>query len=86
VQIVFVTAMTTVLHAADNYTVDIVLAAILVLGGAMGAQFGVRMASRLRGEQLRLLLAILVLAVGLRLLYGLVATPNDLYTLALGGS
>jgi hypothetical protein len=86
VQIVFVTAMTTVLHAADNYTVDIVLAAILVLGGAMGAQFGVRMASRLRGEQLRLLLAILVLAVGLRLLYGLVATPNDLYTLAWGGS
>ena len=59
---------------------------LLVVGGAIGAQFGVRMASRLRGEQLRLLLAILVLAVGLRLLYGLVATPNDLYTLALGGS
>jgi uncharacterized membrane protein YfcA len=86
VQIVFVTATTTILHAADNYTVDIVLAAILILGGAIGAQFGVRMATRLRGEQLRLMLAILVLAVGLRLLYGLVATPDDLYSLAIGGS
>jgi uncharacterized membrane protein YfcA len=86
VQIVFVTATTTILHAVDNYTVDIVLAAILILGGAMGAQFGVRMASRLRGEQLRLMLAVLVLAVGLRLLWGLVATPDDLYSLAIGGS
>ena len=86
VQIVFVTATTTILHAADNYTVDIVLAAILILGGALGAQFGVRMATRLRGEQLRLMLAVLVLAVGLRLLWGLVATPDDLYSLAIGGS
>lgn len=86
VQIVFVTATTTVLHAVDNYTVDIVLAGILILGGAMGAQFGVRMATRLRGEQLRLMLAILVLAVGLRLLWGLVATPSDPYSLVIGGS
>jgi hypothetical protein len=86
VQIVFVTATTTILHAVNNYTVDIVLAAVLILGGAMGAQFGVRLATRLRGEQLRLMLAILVLAVGLRLLWGLLATPDDLYSLTIGGS
>ena len=85
VQIVFVTASTTILHAADNYTVDIVLAAILVVGGAIGAQFGVRAASRLRGEELRLLLALLVLAVGIGLLYGLIAPPENLYSLS-GGS
>jgi uncharacterized protein len=86
VQIVFVTASTTILHAMDNYTVDVVLAGFLVLGGALGAQFGVRMANRLRGEHLRLLLALLVLAVGLRLLYGLVATPADVFSIAAGSS
>ncbi len=86
VQIVFVTASTTILHAMDNYTVDVVLAGFLVLGGALGAQFGVKMANRLRGEHLRLLLALLVLAVGLRLLYGLVATPADVFSIAAGSS
>jgi len=83
-QIVFVTAATTVLQATNNYSVDIVLALILIVGGALGAQFGVRMATRLKGEQLRLLLAILVLAVALRLFIGLVTTPDDLYSLAVG--
>ncbi len=75
VQILFVTAATTVLQAANNYTVDILLAGLLVLGGVVGAQFGVRMAARLRGEHLRLLLALLVLAVAARLFVGLVVTP-----------
>lgn len=83
-QIVFVTAATTILQATHNYSVDVVLALILVVGGAVGAQFGVRMASRLKGEHLRLLLALLVLAVALRLLIGLVLTPDDLYSLAVG--
>jgi uncharacterized membrane protein YfcA len=84
VQIVFVTAATTILQATNNYSVDIVLALILIVGGALGAQFGVRMSTRLQGEQLRLLLALLVLAVGLRLLWGLVATPDDVYSLTAG--
>jgi uncharacterized protein len=84
VQIVFVTAITTVLQATNNYSVDIVLALILIAGGSLGAQFGVRMATRLRGEQLRLLLALLVLAVGLRILVGLIVTPEDIYSLAAG--
>lgn len=84
VQIVFVTGATTILQATNNYSVDIVLALILIVGGALGAQFGVRMATRLQGEQLRLLLALLVLAVGLRLLWGLVATPDDIFSLAAG--
>lgn len=80
-QIVFVTATTTILQAVSNYTVDIMLAFILILGGVAGAQYGVRIASKMPGEQLRFLLAVLVLAVGARLLYGLVATPSDLYSL-----
>jgi uncharacterized membrane protein YfcA len=65
----------------NNYSVDIVLALVLIVGGVIGAQFGTRLATRLRGEQLRLILALLILAVALRLLYGLVATPDDLYSL-----
>ena len=82
VQIIGVAVITTLLQATNNYAVDIVLAAILVLGGVVGAQFGVRAGARLRGEQLRLLLALLVLAVAARLLWGLLVAPSDLYTLA----
>jgi uncharacterized membrane protein YfcA len=84
VQIVFVTAMTTILHSASDFSVDIVLAFFLILGGVTGAQYGVRIAARMKGEMLRLLLAVLVLAVGARLLYGLVITPRELYSLAVG--
>ena len=84
VQIIFVTATTTILQATSNYTVDAVLALILIVGGVIGAQYGVRVAALLRGEQLRLLLALLVLAVGARLLFGLVVQPDDLYSTALG--
>jgi uncharacterized membrane protein YfcA len=84
VQIIFVTATTTILQATSNYTVDAVLALILIVGGVVGAQYGVRVAARLRGEQLRLLLALLVLGVGARLLFGLIVEPDDLYSIALG--
>jgi uncharacterized membrane protein YfcA len=84
VQIIAVTALTTILQATRNYTVDAMLAVFLIVGGVIGAQYGVRVAARLRGEQLRLLLALLVLAVAGRLLFGLVATPDDPFSVALG--
>ncbi len=81
-QIIFVTATTTILHAVTNKTVDFVLAFLLLLGGVIGAQFGVRAGRRLKSEELRALLALLVLAVCARLGYGLVAPPADLFSLA----
>jgi uncharacterized membrane protein YfcA len=82
VQIIGVAVVTTMLQATSNYAVDIVLAAILIVGGVVGAQFGVRAGARLRGEQIRLLLALLVLAVALRLLWGLLIPPADFYSIA----
>lgn len=83
-QVLVVTATSTVLHAIDNYNVDIVLAAVLISGGVFGAQLGVRVAAKLRSEQLRLMLALLILAVGVRLFFGLVVTPSDMFGLTLG--
>lgn len=83
-QILFVAAAATILHASNNYTVDIILGSLLILGGVVGAQFGARIGAKLRGEQLRALLALLVLVVGVRLLIGLVTTPADIYSLASG--
>ncbi len=80
-QIVFVTAVTTILHATTNYTVDGVLAAILMVGGVIGAQFGAAAGEKLRGEQLRFLLAALVLLVSLRIVWGLVVTPDDIFSI-----
>jgi uncharacterized protein len=86
-QIVFVTALTTILHAAHNQTVDVVLALLLMIGGVVGTQFGVVAGEKLKGEQLRFLLAALVLLVCLRIGWGLIAMPNELYSIgpALGG-
>lgn len=80
--IVFVAAFTTLVHSTANQTVDIVLALILMLGGVAGAQYGAKAGQRLRGEQLRALLALLVLAVALRLAFDLFVTPADLYSLS----
>lgn len=81
-QIIFVTAFAAVLHSITTHTVDAVLALLLMVGGVMGAQFGVQAGMKLRGEQLRLLLALLVLAVGVRMSIDLVATPEDLFTIS----
>jgi uncharacterized protein len=81
-QIAFVTALTTFLHAYTNQTVDIVLALLLIAGGVIGAQFGSRVGAILRGEQLRILLAALVLLVAGKMLFDLVVTPDDIYSLA----
>ncbi|HMK70717.1 MAG TPA: sulfite exporter TauE/SafE family protein [Xanthobacteraceae bacterium] len=75
----------TVLHAATNHQVDAVLALILMVGGVIGAQFGALAGHRIRGEQLRLLLGVLVLAVGLRFAVQLVLRPEDLYSIRVIG-
>jgi uncharacterized protein len=76
----------TVLHAATNHLVDAVLALILMVGGVVGAQFGAHAGQRIRGEWLRLLLGLLVLAVGLRFAFELVLRPDDLYSIRLIGA
>jgi uncharacterized membrane protein YfcA len=83
-QIIFVTAYTTIVQAATNFSVDIVLAFILMVAGVIGAQYGVRVGQKLRGEQLRALLGLLVLAVGLRLAIALVVAPADVYSVVMG--
>lgn len=83
-QIVFVAAFTTVMHAVTSQTVDLVLALVLILGGVVGAQFGARLGLRLRAEQLRILLALLVLAVAGKIALDLVLTPAELYSLQPG--
>ncbi|HMK80110.1 MAG TPA: sulfite exporter TauE/SafE family protein [Xanthobacteraceae bacterium] len=74
-------AYATIVHAATNHLVDALLALLLMLGGVIGAQFGARAGQRFSGEQLRLLLGILVLSVGLRFAYDLVVPPADLFTM-----
>ena len=81
-QIFFVTANVTILHSVINKTVDVTLAFLLIVGAVIGAQFGARASARLKGEQLRGLLALMVLAVCGGLLFGLVAAPDDLYSIA----
>jgi len=71
----------TLLHAVTNHLVDAVLALILMVGGVTGAQFGARAGQKIRGEHLRLLLGLLILAVGVRFAVELVVRPADLYTI-----
>ncbi len=84
-QIIFTSAFTTMLHATTNYTVDMVLALLLLVGGVIGAQIGTRIGARMKAEQLRILLALLVLAVCLKLGAGLLIRPDDLYSIATAG-
>jgi uncharacterized protein len=81
-QIIFVAANVTVLQAYTNHTVDAVLALVLLVGGVVGARIGTRFGTRLRGEQLRLLLALMVLAVAAKLAFDLTVRPADLYSIA----
>ncbi len=80
-QIIFVTANVTFLQAYQVQTVDVVLSLLLIAGGVIGAQFGVRIGSRLRGEQLRGLMALVVLGMALKLAFDLVAIPQDPYSI-----
>ncbi|KEP69156.1 sulfite exporter TauE/SafE family protein [Thioclava sp. BHET1] len=84
-QILFVSAFTTLMHAITNQTVDVMLALLLIAGGVVGAQIGSRMGAKLKAEQLRILLALLVIVVALKLGADLVITPHDIYSIASGG-
>ena len=71
----------TVMHSATNRSVDVVLALTLMVGGVIGAQFGARAGMTIRSEQLRLLLGMIVLLVGLRFAIDLVVRPDDLFSI-----
>ena len=81
--IVVVSTVSSFAHAVQNHNVDIILALLLAVGAVICAQYGSRFGQRIKGEYLRGLLAVMVLAVGGRLLYGLVARPEDLYSATL---
>jgi uncharacterized membrane protein YfcA len=84
-QIIFVTGFTTLLHATTNFTVDVVLAVLLLIGGVIGAQIGTRIGVRMKAEQLRILLAFMVLAVCGKLGLDLLLEPAELYSLGAAG-
>jgi len=81
-QILFVTMATTMMHAMTTKAVDVVLAALLLLGSVTGAQMGARLAQRVPPERLRLVLAAVVLLVALRMALGLTYRPESIYTIA----
>ncbi len=81
-QIIFVTANSTFFQSYLNQTVDIVLASLMILGGVIGAQVGARLGSTFKAEYLRGVLAILVLAVCIKIFLDLTLTPNDLFSLS----
>ena len=81
-QIAAVSGYTTLMHAVSSNTVDIMLAVLLIIGGVVGAQLGTQLGARLKGEQLRVLLALLVLAVCARIAFDLVVPPADIYSIA----
>ena len=81
-QILFVTMVTTMTHALTTKAVDIILAGLLLLGSVMGAQFGTQIAMKARPEILRFVLAAIVIAVALRMLYGLGVQPDEIYTVS----
>lgn len=84
-QIIFVTAFATMLHATTNYTVDMVLAVLLLVGGVVGAQIGTRIGVKMKAEQLRILLALMVLLVCGKLALDLLLEPAELYSIGFGG-
>lgn len=84
-QIIFTTAFTTVAHAVTSHSVDILLASVLILGGVFGAQLGTQLGARLRGEHLRILLALLVLAVCAKVAMDLLITPDEPYSIRVAG-
>ena len=83
-QIIFVATFTTLSHAITNETVDVVLALFLLIGGVIGAQFGTRIGLKMKAEQLRVLLAVLVLAVCIKLGLDLLIKPTEIYSIAVG--
>jgi hypothetical protein len=81
-QIIFVTANSTFFQSYLNQTVDIVLAALMIVGGVIGAQIGAKLGTTFKAEYLRGVLAILVLAVCVKIFTDLTLTPEDLFSLS----
>ena len=82
-QTLFVTAIATMVHATTTKAVDIVLAALLLVGSVTGAQLGARVATRVPAEYLRLALAAIVLLVGFRIALGLGWRPDEIFSVEL---
>lgn len=80
-QVMFVSANVTFLQAFTNQTVDVVLATLLLVGGTIGAQVGTRLGAKLRAEELRVLLALMVLLMSVKVFLDLTVTPEDIYSL-----
>jgi uncharacterized membrane protein YfcA len=80
-QIIFVTGFTTIMHAINSQTVDMLLAFLLIVGGVIGAQLGARMSTKLKAEQLRILLAVLVLTVCFKIALDLLLMPSELFSI-----
>ncbi|WP_102226199.1 sulfite exporter TauE/SafE family protein [Acidimangrovimonas sediminis] len=84
-QVIFISCYAVMAHVLTSQSVDLVLAVLLTLGGVIGAQFGAMIGLKLKAEQLRILLAILVLLVGIKIFFGLVLEPADLFNLDIPG-
>jgi len=78
-QIIFVAGFNTMLHATTNFTVDLPLALLLLIGGVVGAQIGTRIGAKLKAEQLRIFLALMVVAVCVKIALELAIEPSELY-------
>lgn len=81
VMVLAVSAVTTMVHSMTTHAVDIVLAGLLLLGGVVGAQYGATLATRLKPDLLRLMLAIIILLVALRMLLGLTWRPDEIFSI-----
>jgi hypothetical protein len=82
-QIVFITANVTILQAITTNTVDVVLAMLMLTSSVIGAQFGTRLGIKMPAEQLRAMLAVMVLAVVVKLALGLIITPDNPFTMVM---
>ena len=80
-QIVFVTTVSTIMHSYINHTVDVMLSSLLLIGAVVGAQIGTRVMVRLRGEQIRFLLAVIIIIVALVLIGEILVTPEEAFIL-----
>ena len=80
-QIVFVTTVSTIMHSYINHTVDVILSSLLLIGAVVGAQIGTRVMVRLRGEQIRFLLAVIIIIVALVLIGEILITPEEAFIL-----
>jgi uncharacterized membrane protein YfcA len=80
-QMFMVACITTVLHSVTDHTVDAILGFMLVVGGVVGAHYGSKLGTKLRGEELRAALALLILVIAIRIAIGLLLPPDNIYSI-----